>query len=173
MAVVVLMAEFLTVREVSMSGGGGGGGGRSALAVKVEAVLSVVELLVVSDRSRYLKFSLTASSWGLEVLLERHGDSRMMLPLVSTPKRAGEAYLMEGPAYLTEGPRLHSTVRGSALFMVTLASAASSPAGGEGPYLNSELTQSCTWLGSLSSTIFPLLSTLIPPSSSWREALFT
>ena len=64
MAVVVLMAEFLTVREVSMSGGGGGGGGRSALAVKVEAVLSVVELLVVSDRSRYLKFSLTASSWG-------------------------------------------------------------------------------------------------------------
>ena len=65
MAVVVLMAEFLTVREVSMSGGGGGGGGRSALAVKVEAVLSVVELLVVSDRSRYLKFSLAASFLGL------------------------------------------------------------------------------------------------------------
>ena len=142
MAVVVLMAEFLTVREVSMCGGGRGGGGRSALAVKVEAVLSVVELLVVSDRSRYLKFSLAASSWGLKELLERHGGSRMMLPLVSTPKRAGEAYL-------TEGPRLHSTVRGSALFMVTLASAASSPAGGDGPYMNSEFTQCCTWLGSL------------------------
>ena len=39
----------------------------------------------------------------------------MMLPLVNTPKRAGEAYSTEGPAYLTEGPRLHYAVRGSAL----------------------------------------------------------
>ena len=106
MAVVVLMAEFLTVREVSMSGGGGGGGGRSALAVKVDAVPSVVELLVVSNRSRYLKSSFAASSWGLEKLVEKHGGSRMMLPLVSTPRRTGKAYL-------TEGPRLHYAVRGS------------------------------------------------------------
>ena len=77
-----------------------------------------------------------------------------------TPKRAGEAYL-------TEGPRLHSAVKGSAVLMVTLASAVSSPAGAKGSYLDRELTHSCTWLGSLSSTIFPLLSTLISPSSSW------
>ena len=56
------------------TGGGGGGGGIGTVSVvaveAAEAPPSVVELLVVSDKSRYLTSSLLVSSDGLEEVEE-------------------------------------------------------------------------------------------------------
>lgn len=103
-----------------------------------EAPPSVVELLVVSDKSRYLKSSPAGSSEGLEEEVEEEEAhaSRMIEPLVSTPKRTGLAYFMEARGR-------HST-RGASV-VAAGASPFSAPYTSVEPNLDREFTHSCTW----------------------------
>ena len=126
-------------KEGNGGGGGSGSGTVSVVAVEAaEAPPSVVELLVVSDKSRYLTSSLLVSSDGLEEEVEEEDwqPSRMMEPLVSTPN-------LTGLAYLTDALGRHST-RGASGGAV-MGSPGSPPYTSLDPNLESELTHSCTW----------------------------
>lgn len=111
-----------------------GGGAESVVAVEAaEAPPSVVELLVVSDKSLYFRSSLPASSEGLDDVEDAHA-SLIIDPLVRTPNRTGLANFMEALGR-------HST-RGASVAApeVSLCSAPYT----EDPNFDRELTQSCT-----------------------------
>lgn len=132
---------------MAISGSGrGGGGGAVVSVVAVEAAdapPSVVELLVVSERSRYLviRSSPLWSSDGLdEEVEEADGQlSLMMDPFVRTPKRTGLV------AYLTEDLGRHSTSGASVVVAApVLGSVPSLPYKSFDPNFDKEFTHSCT-----------------------------
>lgn len=134
------VALMLTGTALAVSRTGGGGGTVSVVAVEAaEAPPSVVELLVVSDKSRYFKSSLPGSSEGLDddVEEEEGQASRIMEPFVKTPKRTGLEYL-------TEALGRHST--SGASVEATGASPGSPPYTSGDPNFDKELTHSCTWV---------------------------